>query len=263
MKKLVIDCGGTKIEYAEFIDEKLMQSQQIAFNGNVVQNENNLKTQLLKLVSDEYNLILIGIAGYRSFANKESFHNEFPSNCFFMSDIDLAALALLKNKNGLIAVIGTGSVLAHRNNKLNIIGGYGHILNDCGSGYHFGKVLFLEYMKQFETNQNNNFTRAVEQYFSAKGREILIKIINNEKQELSKLSKAFMDHPDTKKVFDIYFSEFLDYIKYYLKNLNEEKIIISGSIINSQRFKEQASKYEFIQIVNVKNIEAINFFQNK
>lgn len=64
------------------------------------------------------------------------------------SDILGAARASFGNNDGLIAILGTGSVLAEiENNAVKMIsGGLGYILGDEGSGYYFGKLLIQHYL---------------------------------------------------------------------------------------------------------------------
>ena len=57
------------------------------------------------------------------------------------TDAQNAISAGLKGNDGIIAILGTGSVVFSTNHgKLSRFGGYGHLLGDYGSGYEIGKT---------------------------------------------------------------------------------------------------------------------------
>ena len=64
------------------------------------------------------------------------------------SDLFAAGKALFNEKAGVFGILGTGSVLAHWNGKqiTEHKGGNGFILDDPGSGYHFGKLLLNDFL---------------------------------------------------------------------------------------------------------------------
>jgi len=59
------------------------------------------------------------------------------------SDVYAAGQAVWGDAPGWVAILGTGSVLAYWNGKQieGLLGGYGYLLGDEGSGYYFGKLL--------------------------------------------------------------------------------------------------------------------------
>ncbi len=64
------------------------------------------------------------------------------------SDLDAAGMALFGEQEGLVCILGTGSVCAHWDGQhvTAIRGGKGFLLDDPGSGYYFGKRLLQEYL---------------------------------------------------------------------------------------------------------------------
>lgn len=260
MKKLVIDSGGTKIEVATLIDDTF-KTNVFNFCGNINSNEDNLIIKLQEIIDYSYDVIVVGIAGYRSYPYKQKLLEIFGPKVKFMSDIDLAALSLLHNKDGFICVLGTGSVMANMHKEINVIGGYGHVIGDIGSGYHFGKVLITQYLKNKEVGIVSPINKHVEEYFGTVGRLIIPLLLGNEKEVLSKLSALYMDHSDMGQIFDIYFKEFIDTLLYYVDNLHPKKVIVSGSITKSKRFKENINRYSIIEIKNCKNVEGIKYYE--
>jgi glucosamine kinase len=91
-------------------------------------------------------------AGCGSAFEKEQMRKRFQGWGFdkiqIESDLDGACKALIGNKNGSLAILGTGSVLANCNRGLivKLKGGWGAVLGDEGSGYYFGKLLLQAYL---------------------------------------------------------------------------------------------------------------------
>lgn len=59
------------------------------------------------------------------------------------SDVEAACHSTLGDSKGVVAILGTGSVVCHWNGSTDftISGGLGYLLGDEGSGYYFGKLL--------------------------------------------------------------------------------------------------------------------------
>lgn len=64
------------------------------------------------------------------------------------SDIEGACVAALGDKDGVVGILGTGSVLCEYQNQSlkSVIGGFGYLLGDEGSGYHFGKMVLNHFL---------------------------------------------------------------------------------------------------------------------
>lgn len=99
------------------------------------------------------------------------------------SDIYGAAKACFKDEDGIISILGTGSVMAFIENKnvAHLAGGLGYILGDEGSGYYFGKLLLQNFFNDtftFECNieitrllgDRNTIMQAV---YGAKGKDYI------------------------------------------------------------------------------------------
>ncbi len=79
---------------------------------------------------------------------KDAFSKWHITNVSVSSDLVGAAYALLGSEDGVIGILGTGSVAAVINDHKvdSVLGGYGHLLGDEGSGYAFGKQLLYNFM---------------------------------------------------------------------------------------------------------------------
>lgn len=65
-------------------------------------------------------------------------------NNIVLSDLHGAGAALFGETNGVVAILGTGSVLFNWENQdvINVIGGKGFLIGDEGSGFYFGKLVY-------------------------------------------------------------------------------------------------------------------------
>lgn len=84
--------------------------------------------------------IYLGIAGIEVGDNVKRLESQiesaFPCKAVALHDAQLAHIAILQGKDGIITIAGTGSVSFGRyKEKTDRTGGWGHILGDEGSGY--------------------------------------------------------------------------------------------------------------------------------
>ena len=71
------------------------------------------------------------------------------------SDIEAACHSTLGDSKGVVAILGTGSVVCHWNGStdFSISGGLGYLLGDEGSGYYFGKLLISKLLNSELSNE--------------------------------------------------------------------------------------------------------------
>lgn len=241
-----LDIGGTNLRL--YNNNVLVCEMKI--NGNI-----NLNTNLIAEVSDflnqnlEINEIIIGVAGYYSCSNelKQDFIDMLDKKTFsykLISDAEFHAMDLI-NKDQLLFSLGTGSVASYYNaDEFTILGGYGHVIADLGSGYHFGKNCIISYLNDYEAGKHYSYMEKIEDYFGVTGRFVLTKLINNEKSSLSKLSKLFMDDSDFNLIFQQYFEQFNKELIRCIEISNKNQVVINGSITNSSQFKNAINKID-------------------
>ncbi len=238
-----LDIGATNLRL--YKDDTLVNEKK--FSGNINQNSalaHELVTYLR--VNNVTNDILIGIAGYYTCGEviKKDLNNllkEKLHNFKVVSDAEYHAMHLINNDQLLIS-LGTGSVASYYNNdEFNIIGGYGHTLGDIGSGYHFGKLCIINYMHNFEANVQFDYMGKLENHFDVKGRNLLSKVLDDEKSNCSNLAVLFMDDNAFDHIFIEYFKQFIHELNRCLNVSQKQQVIINGSITKSLKFKEQLS----------------------
>lgn len=238
---LKLDIGGTNLRL--YKDEILVNSQ--AIHGNINSNS-NLINELIEYLSLQQitSNILIGIAGYYTCADKLKLEldNALKSNITnyqVVSDAEFHAMELICEDELLIS-LGTGSVASYYQDKeFKIIGGYGHVLGDVGSGYHFGKLCIINYMNDYEAEKELTYMKKIEEHYKTQGRAVLSKVISDEKRQCSELSKLFMDDDDFEKVFSVFFNQFEKELYRYVDLSQKQLVVINGSITKSVRFKKE------------------------
>lgn len=242
-----LDIGGTNLRL--FKNGTIICSK--AINGNINLNP-NIITEISKFIDEinEIDEILIGVAGYYSCSEelKKNFKNMLDQKQLryqLVSDAEFHAIDLI-DKNQLLFSLGTGSVASYYDNtgEFTILGGYGHVLTDYGSGYHFGKNCVISYLNDYEAGKRYSYMYKVEGYLGVTGRAVLTMILNNEKHCLSKLSKVFMDDKDFDLIFEMYFNEFYLELSRCMKVSQKCQVVINGSVTNSISFVNAINKID-------------------
>lgn len=143
-----IDAGGSKSELIAYdLDFNELYRCEGSYGNpsiNVVTAISNMIDIINKCMEDlkgNCKFIALGIAGIET-GNyleivKKTIEEKFDIPTAILNDAQMACKAYLGNNNGLVVIAGTGSsVYMQKNNKGELIGGWGHLLGDEGSGYH-------------------------------------------------------------------------------------------------------------------------------
>lgn len=165
-----IDGGGTKTEASAYDQNgkimltsikgfaNLLNDKEIALN-NIV---DSIKDIVSKLGYEGLNGVYLGIAGAEVGENakiiSDRIINELRIDSVVMNDAELALKAMLKGKNGILTIAGTGSVVfGNNNNVTSRCGGWGNLLGDEGSGYRISidaiKRMIFEEENSIEQSQ--------------------------------------------------------------------------------------------------------------
>lgn len=99
------------------------------------------------------------------------------------SDILAAAMACFGEEDGLVGILGTGSVIGsvESGQVKEVFGGLGYLLGDEGSGYYFGKMLLQKFLKNQFTEQTmkaitaeiGNREQVIKEAYSGAGKEFI------------------------------------------------------------------------------------------
>ena len=198
-------------------------------------------------------------AGCLSKSNKTIVEGYFKNwgfqNVNIYSDVEAAFHALLGDKKGTVAILGTGSVVCdyEGNNEFKIRGGLGYILGDEGSGYYFGKLLLNSLLNnEFDSKLSNNLfnllgdkSEIIRKVYSSEGKNFI--------SSLAVLSKE-LDSPNS-VIENIHLINFQSFISKYL---NDKQINNDISIVGSYAFH---NKSILIKCLEKNNFNLINCIQ--
>lgn len=183
---LGVDGGGTSTEFA--LSDK---------DGNIIAsstlgpcNVANMSTdEIYKLLNEGIQITcrsvplwqisaFFGLAGagtVKGDALSELIKNFGFSKAQYGTDAENIVSAGLNGKDGIIVIIGTGSVVfASKNNKLKKYGGYGHLFGDYASGYEIGRQGMNAVLADYDgTGPKTALTKLFEEKLNKKATEEL------------------------------------------------------------------------------------------
>jgi glucosamine kinase len=157
---LIADSGSTKTDWVLIDETKQFRYKTIGYNPYFVNSENIYHSLSEKLVPQFDPLVVKNIyfygAGCSTQTNVEIV-NKALTRCFINSKVSVghdmlaAARALLGNKRGFAAIIGTGSntcIYDGQQVEKNI-DSLGYLLGDEGSGSYIGKKVIRDFMRGY------------------------------------------------------------------------------------------------------------------
>ncbi|MDZ5606876.1 BadF/BadG/BcrA/BcrD ATPase family protein [Bacillus pseudomycoides] len=162
-----VDGGGTKTEAVAYDLNGKKISEGKAGYGNLLLNEKQaiiniidaIEQCLVPLKKEECQYICLGLAGYGGVKNtkgiKDALYEAFNIPFTIVNDGIIAHAALLKGKDGILTISGTGSVSIGVHNGIEkLAGGWGHILGDEGSGYWIAMQVFIKMTQEEDAGLN-------------------------------------------------------------------------------------------------------------
>lgn len=206
-----VDAGGTKTLGVLFNKEGKEILRSISGYGNFSVNESETKKHIIEVIQSIFDqvdhsmvsLIQIGIAGYSNYKNKASLitliEETFKTKVLIVTDAEVALYSIKKSEEIPVIMVlgGTGSVVVYEYNHLmHMIGGFGHLLGDEGSGYHLSITALKEVINQFEERMPiSSLSKSILQEIGASNYSEIKKFVyNNEKAEIARLSEFIAKH---------------------------------------------------------------------
>ena len=165
-----------------------------------------------------------------------------------------ACRAMCQHQQGTVAILGTGSVLLEYDGKAitNLIGGYGSLVGDEGSGFHFARLVLKDYLNNCLNASEETKLRIAERIGSPT--EIRSHLAGTNTQAwIATLGKQFSDL-DLNAYHEENFSAFLTTYLPQLKH-PEHKL----SILGSYGFSHQL---HFGQLLKERGRELVNCLQS-
>lgn len=160
-----IDGGGTKTEAVAYSLDGKELSRSVTGFGNVLINKEKAMENIVKSIEQcienipiefekkQCEAIYLGLAGSESgnvsFFITNTLSNRFKVKIKVVNDAVIALASLLRGKDGILTISGTGSIsYGIREGKTKSAGGWGNLLGDEGSGYFIAiealKLIALE-----------------------------------------------------------------------------------------------------------------------
>lgn len=251
-----IDSGGTKTKGVLFDMAGNQIKDTYSGFGNFNVDPSMTKKHIFDALDDlteeidvsELKFILIGVAGYSNYPDKDKFiadiSKKYQTKIKAVTDALVALYSVKQDKYKQVIMVlgGTGSVIiAYVNDKIHFIGGYGPLLGDEGSSYHLVIEELKHIINQFEEKKKiTDLTKALLNKIEAKSyTDIKAFVYNNTKNKIAELSQfialyALKGDSEAKDLF-VKEGEFLarqTYNAYRLMNPNlEVRIGVRGSFL--------------------------------
>lgn len=203
MKYLIgIESGGTKSELIAYdLDYNQIYSSLGGYGNPSVNldttlvNINRLIDKCIKeLKNNKCIFIAIGMSGVEAgnYKNviKDYIYNTYSIDNIILNDAEMTAKAYFGNDDGIIAIAGTGaSVYLQKDNVGKILGGWGHILGDKGSGYHTVIEAFNRITIQIDNDMafDNLSIKLLEEIDASNATDIKGFIYGNQKNTIASL----------------------------------------------------------------------------
>jgi N-acetylglucosamine kinase-like BadF-type ATPase len=143
-----VDGGGTKTEASAYNSNGKIMLTSIKGFANLLNNQeialDNIVSSIKEIIdrfgTSELSGVYLGIAGSEVGENtkiiSEKIKSELKIDAVVMNDAEIALKAMLKGKDGILTIAGTGSIAFGINqNVTSRCGGWGNLLGDEGSGY--------------------------------------------------------------------------------------------------------------------------------
>lgn len=201
---LVADSGGTKTDWCLTTNNQHYFFSTESYHPTTLAQAS--KVELLHFWKELTTKLSIHChffgAGCSSKENQTKIQTHFTKDATFNkfevdSDLVAAGIALLAKNDGYVGILGTGSVLTYYQNKkiTEIIGGFGYLLGDEGSGYYFGKLVLQKYLNNEMTVALKNLfevkygerSKVMETCYSSEGKSFISSIqLNSENESIQK-----------------------------------------------------------------------------
>jgi N-acetylglucosamine kinase-like BadF-type ATPase len=198
-----VDGGGTKTEASAYDSTGKVIATAIKGFANLLNNEeialNNIVSSIKeitdKLGTKELSGVYLGIAGSEVGENSKIISDiikrELKIDCVVMNDAEIALKAMLKGKNGILTIAGTGSVAFGINDNVSLrCGGWGNLLGDEGSGYKISIDAIKRMIYEEENSiEKSELTKKIMEYLEINSVEEVTKFVySSTKDEIAALT---------------------------------------------------------------------------
>jgi len=219
---LGVDGGGTKTLGVLYDWEGNEIRRSVSGFSNFSVDESKTIKHLMDVLNDLYdpNIVMInmGIAGYSNYQNKasllKSLSDKFQCNISMVTDAEIALNSIKRNRDNPVVMVlgGTGSVVIYENHDhMKMIGGFGHLLGDEGSGYHLAITALKQVINQFEEGKliSPLSSSLLVEINAENYADIKNFVYNNQKSDIARLSEFIAKHANEgdQEAIDLFVNE--------------------------------------------------------
>jgi len=240
---LILDGGGSSLKIwlqTEGAPAKLQKRVKGNFNfqsGNRDKILNTLKSTVERHPSS---LVSIGLAGLLLNEEKQKLVEKLHvknARVAVMSDLELCFEIYFPNRDGMVAILGTGSVFAARiNGVITKVGGYGKLIGDDGSAASIGRQAVRAYLNVLDGFfRDAEFAQAMKKFFPT--RRLLFEKIYRENFSLQSLAPVVLrlaakQNPTAKKLLEQESDDVCRYIDVLVKKIQTPPPLkLSGGLV--------------------------------
>lgn len=248
-----VDAGGTKTSCEAYsLEGKLLSSATSSFGSVVVDKKEalrNIKTGIDEcrdsLIASECKGIVVGAAGAETgnaLEEIESYLSKYyDTKIIVTNDAKLAMYGYLEGKDGILLISGTGSIgYGKKGNIIERCGGWGHLIDDKGSGYHIAMEAIRCIVKERdERREFSNLSEKILKHMGIDKIKYLIDFVyNSPKGQIASIVPIILNEAEKndKTAIDILVragQHLFDIIKtlYNSMNFSNGYVTFSGSIM--------------------------------
>ncbi|WP_232698236.1 N-acetylglucosamine kinase [Brevibacillus daliensis] len=157
-----VDGGGTKtVAIAYSLDGEIVSHGESGYGNVMIQAEQAIlhvkeaiQQCLIPLDNQKLEAISLGLAGMASGQYRDQLEKElafYGVPILLTTDARIAHAAVLQGEDGILVIAGTGSVaIVLERERIQLAGGWGHLLGDEGSGYWIAIKAFQHMIREEE-----------------------------------------------------------------------------------------------------------------
>lgn len=223
--------------------------------------------------------ICIGSAGISNASVKENIMEllrwfRYPKEkAVIVGDGIIGLYGAVGKENGGIIISGTGSIaLGKREGKIKRVGGYGHVVDDLGSGYYIGQQILAYVVRSIDGRERSTLLKdSVFKMLGLQTIEDLIGFVHREtttKKEIAQLSVLIEEAIDFGddiglRIADDAVGHLFDLVNTIIKFCGNDcclscsgSVLIKNKYINEKFINLVKSRYPYVSIIEPKNTAA-------
>ncbi len=267
----LFEAGSTKTTLHTLKDGKVESKIFSGYNPN--RANGIFETELSEISIELSDKVYFYGSGLASDQNKrivkELFFNLFKITPLVFDDLLGAGRAAYGNQSGVVAIMGTGGIVAYYNGESieDRRGGYGFLIDDLGGGYELGKRILSAWLNNDLDAESDSEIAD----FLAISKEDFIAdyYINKDLLIVSEIPRLLgkVDRSVLNSIIEKYFEDFIEsHVKSLLSLTELKKLsIIGGLAKNYEKLLQKVAKrlgVEIEQVISQPGLDLLDFHRN-